>query len=56
MAQSASQPEPEPEPVITADEAEVRDALLHHSDERYDAWMFAQLDAAERRAAEESRD
>jgi hypothetical protein len=52
MAQST----PEPEPVITADEAEVRDALLDHSDERYDAWIFAQLDAAERRAAEEFRD
>lgn len=50
-----SQPTPERNPGITADEAEVRDALLDHSDERYNAWIFAQLDAAERRAAEEYR-
>jgi hypothetical protein len=45
---------PAPGPEGFADEeAEVRDALLDHSDERYNAWIFAQLDAAEARAAEE---
>jgi hypothetical protein len=39
--------------IQAADEAEVRDALLDHSDETYNAWIFAQLDAAEARAYRE---
>ncbi|MFJ3384459.1 MULTISPECIES: hypothetical protein [unclassified Curtobacterium] len=34
---------------LNRDEAEVRDALLEHSDEKYNGWIFAQLDAAEGR-------
>lgn len=35
---------------LSPDEAEVRDALLDHSDDTHRAWISQQLDAAEERA------
>lgn len=49
---SDTDPDTNRDSTMIDEEAEVRDALLDHPDDRDGAWIFAQLDAAERRAAE----